>query len=53
MNNFDFVKWIPHHSVDTIYDMKDIGWTSEGFVLILLPDNLNHHEQSKYNLKMV
>lgn len=53
MNHFDFIKWIPHDNVDTVYDMKDIGWTSEGFVLTLFPDNLNHHERSKYHLKMV
>ena len=53
MEDSYFTKWIPHDNVDSVYDMKNIGWFNEGFVLSLLPDNLDHDKRSEYNLEMV
>lgn len=53
MNERCFTKWCPDENVDAVYDVENIGWQSEGFVLTLLPDNLDHKKRSKYHLKMV
>ena len=53
MDNNHFIKWIPHSDVVAVYDMEDIGWRNEGFVLTLFPDDLDHDKRSEYNFEMV
>ncbi|MCB5855715.1 hypothetical protein LIR37_15240 [Flavonifractor plautii] len=53
MDNKHFIKWIPHSDVVAVYDMEDIGWRNEGFVLTLFPDDLDPAKRSKYNFEMV
>ncbi len=48
-----FTKWIPDEHVDAVYDVEQIGWRDEGFVLTLLPDNLDHAQRSGDNLELV
>lgn len=53
MKENHFEKWIPHKDVDAVYDMEDVGYdTGEGFVVVLIPDNLDHGKHSKYNIKL-
>lgn len=53
MQNSCFKKWIPYNNVVSVYDMKNIGWHNKGFLLELLPDNLEHDKRAEYNLEMV
>lgn len=53
MDDSHFTKWVPHSGVVAVYDMESIGWRSEGFVLTLFPDDLDHDKRAEYNLEMV
>ena len=53
MKNNSFKKWIPHKDVDEVYDITKIGFQKdEGFIVLLVPDNLEHNKRSNHLLKL-
>lgn len=47
-----FPKWTPDENVDWVYDVEQVRWRGEKFVLSLLPDHLDHEKRSKHRLEM-
>ena len=54
MKNNNFKKWTPHEDVDEVYDMEEVGFQrDEGFIVFLVPDNLEHDKRSDYFVKLI
>ena len=42
----NFRKWIPHPEVDEVYDVEEIGFQEDGFVVLLRPDHFQEEKRS-------
>lgn len=41
----NFRKWIPHPEVDEVYDVEEIGFKEDGFVVLLRPDHFQEEKR--------
>ena len=49
----NFRKWIPHPEVDEVYDVEEIGFQEDGFVVLLRPDHFQEEKRSERALRLV
>ena len=49
----NFRKWIPHPEVDEVYDVEEIGFKEDGFVVLLRPDHFQEEKRSERALRLV
>ena len=49
----DFRKWVPHPEVDEVYDVEEIGFQEDGFVVLLRPDHFKKEKRSNLALRLV
>ncbi|WP_282925868.1 hypothetical protein [Helcococcus kunzii] len=49
----DFDKWKIDLNVDDVYDIDFVGFTDEGFLVILKPDHFIEEKRSDHKLKLV
>ena len=49
----NFRKWVPHPEVDEVYDVEEIGFKEDGFVVLLRPDHFQEEKRSERALRLV
>ena len=49
----NFRKWVPHPEVDEVYDVEEIGFQEDGFVVLLRPDHFQEEKRSERALRLV
>ena len=49
----NFRKWVPHKDVDEVYDIEEIGFEEEGFVVLLRPDHFQKEKRSEQALRLI
>ena len=48
-----YQKWIPHHDLDTMYDVEDVSIGENGFVFTMVPDGARRKELEGQTLLFV
>ena len=48
-----FRKWVPHPEVGEVYDVEEIGFEEDGFVVLLRPDHFQEEKRSQWALRLV
>ena len=48
-----FRKWVPHPEVGEVYDVEEIGFEEDGFVVLLRPDQFKKEKRSNLALRLV